>query len=823
MSVFGIDFGNANSTVAITRYGGVDIVTNEVSKRETTTIISFLDDERFIGEQGLDRYVRNAQNTVFLLKRFIGMHMDDPQLSQELKFLTCNIIGDESGRLMFSVNYCGEEKCFYPEQVLAMMLQRLRSYVNEAATTDPRVKADVRDFVITVPCYYTAEQRRLMYQAAEVAGLHCMSLINETTASAVDYGIFRGASLKETMEEGQVVGILDIGYGATVFSVCKFWRGNCKIIARTFDRNTGTRECDYLLYQHMLNEVQSRYNVDVSQNKRARLRLLQACERLKYLLSANQSAPLNVENLMDIDVSIPVFERSTMESLCQGVLHSIKSVIERGFAEAGVNREDFHSIEMIGGGCRIPMMKRLVEEVLGRAPSFTLNASESTARGCAIVAAMLSPKFQVREFKVSELPAYPILLGYHAENPRSPSSVPFLPQVNKVVKLLGAADSYPKKLDVRFPCSSAPKIYAFYDYENEVVKEIVQPCNYIIGEWEMGLPSKVKGAVNEMRVRICIRPDGVVEVEKAEAIDVYEVEEAPDATPATENGEGLGKENEEAPAEQPKPSKPVKKTKEAAVVVSVKPNVEILGHSGESVVLFRKAEVEMYERDSRIVRTRIKKNELESYILDFRPRFSSGGMLAEYAAPNAAANFVRQCDEDEQWLYEDGEFSTFEEYERRVQALRAIGDAAYNRLRTREDVEFAAKDIHSRIMAARQKALDFIGKKEHITEDELKEAAATAEQAKAWVDQQVAAMLAAPKTQDPTLSKADLEKKASEVEQGISKVMTKPAPPKPKESKEPENAEEDVTAEAAAGAEAAPQKEDPEEAVPAPTNEPEID
>ncbi|CAJ1007442.1 putative Hsp70 protein [Leishmania naiffi] len=821
MSVFGVDFGNLNSTVAITRHGGVDIVTNEVSKRETTTIVSFLDEERFIGEQGLDRYVRNAHNTVFLLKRFIGMRMNDPQLDVERKFLTCNITGDNNGRLMFSVNYCGEEKCFYPEQVLAMMLQRLRTYVNEAATTDPRVKADVRDFVITVPCYYTAEQRRLVYQAAEVAGLHCMSLINETTASAVDYGIFRGASLKETESEGQVVGILDLGYGATDFLVCKFWRGNCKVLARTFDRNNGTRDCDYLLYQHMVSEVKSRYNVDVSENKRTRLRLLQACERLKYLLSANQSAPLNVENLMDIDVNIPSFERATMESLCQGVLLRIKKVMERGFAESGINREDFHSIEMIGGGCRIPMMKKLVEEVLGRAPSFTLNASETTARGCAIVAAMLSPKFQVREFKVSELPTYPILLGYYAENPRSPSSVPFLPQVNKVVKLLGVADSYPKKLDVRFPCSSAPRIYAFYDYENEGVREVVQPCNYVIGEWEMGMPSKSKGAVNEMRVRICIQPDGLVELEKAEAIDVFEVEEAPApaAAPAAENGEVPAKENEEAQADPPKP---VKKMKEAAIGVSVKPNLEVLGHCSESIVRFRKHEEEMHERDSRIIRTRVKKNELESYILDYRPRFLPGGMLVEYATAAAAADFVRQCDVDEQWLYEDGETSTYEEYERRVQTLRAIGDAAHSRLRNREEVEFAAKGFRARMAAAQQKALDFIGKKEHITEEELREAAATAEAASLWVDQQIAAMQAAPKTQETIVSKADLEKKASGVEQGIAKVMKKPAPPKPKE-KEVEKAEEDAAAEAAAAAENAPQQEGPEEKGPEQTTAPVLD
>lgn len=823
MSVFGIDFGNLNSTVAITRYGGVDIVTNEVSKRETTTIVSFLDEERFIGEQGLDRYVRNAQNTVFLIKRFIGMRMDDPQLEIERRYLTCNVKGDDEGRLMFSVNYCDEEKCFYPEQVLAMMLQRLRTYVNEAASTDPRVKADVRDFVITVPSYYTAEQRRLMYQASEVAGLHCMSLINETTASAVDYGIFRGASLKETEEEGQVVGILDIGYGATDFSVCKFWRGNCKILARTFDRNNGTRDCDYCLYQHMVGEVKSRYKVDVSENKRARLRLLQACERLKYLLSANQFAPLNVENLMDIDVNIPAFDRNTMEGMCQSVLDRVRAVIERGFVEAGVAADNFHSIEMIGGGCRIPMLKRLVEDVLGRTPSFTLNASETTARGCAIVAAMLSPKFQVREFKISELPTYPILLGYHAENPRSPSAVPFLPDVNKVVKLLGAADSYPKKLDVRFPYSGPWKLYAFYDYENPIVQEMVLPGQYVIGEWEMGAPAKTKGSVHEVRVRIHVRPDGLLEVEKAEALDVYEVEEPAAAAPAK-----AAEAPADAPAEEEKPNeeapeapKPAKKTKEAAVAVSVKPNLDVIGHKSASIVSFRKAEADMHERDCRIIRTREKKNELESYILDFRPRVSAGGMLADYTPADAAADFVRQCDADEQWLYEDGEYAGYDEYEKRVQALRAIGDAAYARLHAREDAEFAAKGFKSRMAAAAKKATDFIGKKEHITEAELHAAAATADQAVAWVDAQLAAMRAAPKTADSPLTTADIERKAVEVEQGVQKVLTKPAPPKPKEEKpkaEEKKAEEDVAAEKAAEAAASANEE-----APAPRPEVELD
>lgn len=782
MSVFGVDFGNLNSTVAITRYGGVDIVTNEVSKRETTTIVSFLQDERFIGEQGLDRFVRNAQNTVFLVKRFIGMRMDDPQLEEEMKFLTCNVEGDADGRLMFSVLYCDEVQRFYPEQILAMMLQRLRSYVNEAATTDARFKADVKDFVITVPSYYTAEQRRLMYQAAETAGLHCMSLVNETTASAVDYGIFRGTTLNDTEAEAQIVGILDIGYGATDFSICKFWKGNCKVIGRTFDRNNGTRNCDYLLYLHLVEEVKAKYKVDVRDNKRARLRLLQACERLKYLLSANQSAPFNVENVMDIDINIPSFERATMETLCASVVDRVKAVMERGFAQAGFTPDQLHSIEMIGGGCRIPMLKRMVEELIGRPPNFTLNASEATARGCAIIAAMLSPKFQVREFRISELPTYPILLGYHADNPRSPSSIAFLPEVNKVVKLLGCNDSYPKKLDVRVPCTGTWKLYAFYDPENELVKDAVIPANYIIGEWEIGAPggSAVKGKVQEVRVRINIKPDGLLVVERADAIDVVEVAAAPEAesAPANEEAEAevAGKENEEE-------KKPAKKSVESLISVSVKPNVEVLGHSSDAILRFRKTEAEMHERDSRIIRTREKKNELESYILDFRPRIATGGELAEYVTPDVATQFIKNCDEDEQWLYEDGEAASYEEYEKRVNALRSVGGPAYYKHKARGDIDFEMKNFTASLTAAKETALKTIGTTEHLTEEELRAAAATADEAIAWANQSVATMHASPKTAELPISVADLKSKQEAVIQGIQRVVKRPAPPPPKAEK----------------------------------------
>lgn len=801
MSVFGIDFGTLNSTVAITRQGGVDIVTNEVSKRETTTMVGFIDNERFIGEQALDRYVRNAKNTVFMLKRLIGMRMDDPQFHFEKHYVTCDVKGDEKNRLMLGVQYCGEKTFFYPEQVLAMVLKKLKGYVSEAATVDPSKPADVRDCVITVPSYYTAEQRYLIYQAAETAGVHCMSLVNESTAVAVDYGIFRGATLNETEEQGQIVGILDIGYSTTTFAIYKFWKGHGCALAQAFDRNCGTRDIDYKLYTAIGGDVKEKYKVDVLQNQRAGLRVLQACERLKYLLSANQVAPLNVENVMDIDINIPTFERSRLEALSVDIVERVKAVINRGLENAKLTIDHLHSLEMIGGGCRIPMFKNLVESMLGRAPNFTLNASESVVRGAAVLAAVFSPMFQVREFMVSEITNYPIQLGYFVSTTNSPVVVPFLPDVNKVVTLLAKNDFFPKTLDATVPCSGPMKLYAFYNHTDELVKKEVPKDCLVIGEWEV-MPPSSKTNVTEMRVRLDLQQDGLISLKSAKAVapaDPEPAAESPESEEAKKEGskppaaEGE-KDGEKKEGEKEKKKKPKHKTYDAIV----KPRLGLLGHEATVLLRFQSHEKEMFHRDDQIIRTREKKNELESYILNYRPRLSPGGLLVEYATEENRNEFVKRCDEDEQWLYGDGDEATLEEYESRIKALRAVGDPAHTRLRIREEVEFEVQRFIKKMDTAKQSALDMIGKKAHITEEELRTAAETAEAAKTWATNELATLLALPKTQDGAFTTTMMNKKAEEVMINIRTVTNKPAPPPPKPAPVPGDAKTEA-APAAAG------------------------
>lgn len=804
MSVFGIDFGSLNSTVAITRQGGVDIITNEVSKRETTTMVTFVNEERFIGEQALDRYVRNSKNTAFLLKRLIGVRMSDPQLEYERKWITCSLKGDENNRLMMGVEYCGKLTYFYPEQILAMVFQKLRSYVSEAATADKKNPVKPRDCVITTPFFYTLEQRQLVYQAAEAAGLHCMMLECESAAVAVDYGAFRGGSLKEKMEEAQLVGILDIGYAATTFAIYKFWRGNCAMIAQSFDRNCGTRDVDYQLFLEMKSLVKDKYKVDVGTNQRASLRILEACERVKYLLSANQAVPLNVENVMDIDINIPSFERSRLEAISTHVLEKVRAVLLSGLKMAGVEGSNLHSLEMIGGGCRIPMFKSLVESILGegRAPSFTLNASEAIVRGAAVLAASLSPLFRVREFKVTQLCPYPIQLGYFSPTASHHEVAPFLPDVNKVISLLSTSDSFPKVIDVTIPnCIKSVKLYAFYDYTNEQVKKEIQPHSFVIGEWEMGIP----GASNEPHdvvVRLQVSPDGFIAVDSATALRVEK--EAPEA-PAEEKpneehppSTNTGDEGKPDAAEKPRPSK----TKKAKYLrCNVKPGLGLLGHSATKLEAFKKEEDIMHGRDMKIIFTRDKRNELESYILNYGPRFAEGGMLYEYATKEDKSRFLNLAEEYENWLYGEGDNATLEEYDSRTQTLKAIGEAAQKRYLVRDEINFAVKGFATELERMKNHALKN-GENGAVAET-VEKAVTALDQALTWAEQETANLLALPKTQDGTFNAQSLKQKMEEVRPLVNACNSRP----PKPAAPPAPAETPATEGAAEGGEAAPAPE----------------
>ena len=816
MSVFGVDLGALNSVVAVTRQGGVDIICNEVSKRETASFVSYMGEERLIGESGYDKLVRNAQNTVSCVKRLVGMRVDDPRLESEMRFVNCRTCGDDEGRLQLEIQYNDETVAMYPEQILAAFLGKLRKYVCI------ETKTDARDCVVSVPVWYNAEQRKLVQQACEMANIKSLSLINETTAACVDYGIFRVSQFPETEADAQAVAICDIGYAGMTVTIAKFWKGQMKVLAHAWDHEVSTRELDWALFTHFVEEIKKKYKIDVMENRRAKIRLLQACDKLKCMLSANPKAPMNIENLMDIDVAF-MFTREELDSTLTSVCDKMKALCATALERAGIEHGKLHAVEVIGGGSRVPSYKQAVSDGFGVPASFTLNASEAIARGCAITAATFSPLFQVREYVVNEAPLCPLMLGYHSDKVEAASAVAFLPDVNKTMAVLRDTDRYPKTLELTFNRSDAFDLYLFYDENHRDAVFAPKGKNSIIGHWTIGGAGAGKTTNGSVVITLKFHASGLVTIDNATTKELYEIEveekvkkpaeaDAKKADEADAGKDASAEEGGEKKKEEAAPKEEVVRTKkqqQRRLELSATPNMQ-LGLSAGAFIACKKTEIESDARDLTIQKTREVRNELESYVYDNRSRISDGD-LKPFVTEADGATFIAQAAEIEDWLYGDGDNAPLAEYQTRLDKLKVIGAACMRRLRLSEDLPFAHGNFVKAVEAQKEIAAAKKGKAAHITDEEIDGAIAKCDEALAWGAKELEAYQAKPKTEDPTLAPTTFDNKATEVTNAVKAVVNKKAPPPPKkEEKKAEEKKADApAADAPAAAEEGEKKEEP--------------
>nr|KAF6480354.1 heat shock protein family A (Hsp70) member 4 like [Molossus molossus] len=393
MSVVGIDLGFLNCYIAVARSGGIETIANEYSDRCTPACISLGSRTRAIGNAAKSQIVTNVRNTLHGFKKLHGRSFDDPIVQTERIRLPYELQKMPNGSAGVKVRYLEEERPFAIEQVTGMLLAKLKE------TSENALKKPVADCVISIPSFFTDAERRSVMAAAQVAGLNCLRLMNETTAVALAYGIYK-QDLPPLDEKPRNVVFIDMGHSAYQVSVCAFNKGKLKVLATTFDPYLGGRNFDEALVDYFCDEFKTKYKINVKENSRALLRLYQECEKLKKLMSANASdLPLNIECFMnDLDVS----------SKMNRVEPPLKAVME----QANLQREDVSSIEIVGGATRIPAVKEQITKFFLKDISTTLNADEAVARGCALQCAILSPAFKVREFSITDTVPYSITLRW---------------------------------------------------------------------------------------------------------------------------------------------------------------------------------------------------------------------------------------------------------------------------------------------------------------------------------------------------------------------------------------------------------------------------
>jgi len=295
------------------------------------------------------------------------------------------------------VTYMGEKQQFTATQLVSKV----------KATASAELKLPVSDIVMSVPAWFTDVQRRAIMDASEIAGLKLLRLINDTTATALGYGIPR-TDLPTADEKPKRVVFVDIGHSDYTCSIVEFKKGELAVKSTAYDRHFGGRDFDKALIQHFAREWKEKYKIDINTNPKATVRVAAACEKMKKILSANAQAPISIESLMnDVDVQ-GVMKREELEVLLQPLLDRATLPLEQALAEAKLKIEDIDSIEMVGGCTRVPSLKERISKFFGKQLSFTLNQDEAVARGCAFSCAILSPVFRVRDFSVHDIVNYPI-------------------------------------------------------------------------------------------------------------------------------------------------------------------------------------------------------------------------------------------------------------------------------------------------------------------------------------------------------------------------------------------------------------------------------
>lgn len=379
MVVAAIDCGTTNSAVGVWRNGRVEIIPNAQGNRITPSYVAFNDTERMIGDAAKNQSSMNPKNTVYDAKRLIGRQYSDPTVVEDKKFWSFDVVNDGNNKPKIKVEYKGEEKLYYPEEISAMVL----GYMKE--TAENFIGEPVKDAVITVPAYFGDSQRQATKDAGAIAGLNVLRIINEPTAAALAYGLNSGAKTKKK------VLIFDAGGGTFDVTIMAIDDGVFEVIATHGDHHLGGEDIDNALTQHFVQEFKRKYKKDLVQSPRAMKRLKNACERAKKSLSTMAQTTIELDSLFEgIDYQSSI-TRARFEEINAEHFDKYMRIVEKCVLDAKVAKPDIDDIVLVGGSSRIPKLQSLLSEYFnGKELNKSINPDEAVAYGACVQANILS-------------------------------------------------------------------------------------------------------------------------------------------------------------------------------------------------------------------------------------------------------------------------------------------------------------------------------------------------------------------------------------------------------------------------------------------------
>ncbi|XP_040281442.1 hypoxia up-regulated protein 1 isoform X6 [Bufo bufo] len=418
VAVMSVDMGSEWMKIAIVKPGvPMEIVLNKESRRKTPCAVALKDNERLFGDNAVGMAAKNPRVTMRYFQDLLGKRAENPQVeSFRNRFPEYNVVKDEErGTVLFKLS---EELTYTPEELLAMMLNYSRILAEEFA------EQTIKDIVITVPAFFNQAERRSVLQAAKLAGLKVLQLINDNTAVALNYGVFRRNDINST---AQNIMFYDMGSRSTTCTIVTYQTTKTKesgiqpqlqIRGVGFDRSLGGLEVDLRLREHLakLFNEQKKSKKDVRENPRAMAKLLKEANRVKTILSANNDHMAQIEGLMDdIDFKSKV-TRQELEELCGDLFERVSSPVQKALSSAEMKMDEIDQVIIVGGSTRIPKVQELLLKAVGKEElGKNINADEAASMGAVYQAAALSKAFKVKPFVVRDAAVFPIQVEFTRE------------------------------------------------------------------------------------------------------------------------------------------------------------------------------------------------------------------------------------------------------------------------------------------------------------------------------------------------------------------------------------------------------------------------
>ncbi|CAI5643049.1 unnamed protein product [Oreochromis niloticus] len=770
MSVVGFDLGFQSCYVAVARAGGIETIANEYSDRCTPSFVSFGPRNRSIGAAAKSQVVTNYKNTVQSFKRLHGRAFTDPYIQSAKSNLVYELAPMPSGATGIKVLYMEEERIFSTEQVTGMLLTKLKE------TAESALKKPVVDCVISVPSYFTDAERRSVMDAAQIAGLNCLRLMNETTAVTLAYGIYK-QDLPAPEEKPRIVVFVDLGHSGYQVSVCAFNKGKLKILATAFDSDLGGKDFDDILVNHFCEEFGTKYKLDVRSKPRALVRLYQECEKLKKLMSANSSdLPLNIECFMnDIDVSSKL-NRGQFEEMCSGLLAKVEGPLRSVMEQAKLKKEDIYAVEIVGGATRIPAIKERISKFFGKELSTTLNADEAVARGCALQCAILSPAFKVREFSITDVVPYSISLKWNSAAEEGLSDCEVFPK-NHAAPFSKVLTFYRKE-----PFS----LEAYYNNPKELPYPKATIGQFLI----QNVVPQASGESAKVKVKVRVNVHGVFSVSSASLVEVVKTAEGEEPMETdqivkeeettTEDAKQQEKKNDQPPQAK----KPKVKTKTLELPIESSLDWQL---SREELNLFVENEGKMIMQDKLEKERNDAKNNVEEYVYDMRDKLH--GILEKFVNEADRDLFSLKLEDTENWLYEDGEDQQKQVYIDKLAELKKIGQPIHERYVEAEERPKVFEELGRQIQMYMKIIEAYKAKDElydHLDELEVTRVDKQVNDAMVWMNSKMNQQNNQDLTMDPVVKVTEIKAKTKELYASCNPVLSKP---KPKPKVEPPNEE----------------------------------